>query len=159
MDNIKYKASLRQLIRTSAELKYKPKKQKIHGISKKCNECNKNRIHLDKNQPICYTCYTLSMIFKPSKNTIVDYFIKYTQITYSKTFRKIEFVWYDQFKDLEFIAERGFSKVYKATWINSLITYWNGKKQKYNQKANIQVALKSLYNSENLTSKELNKVI
>jgi len=32
----------------------------------------------------------------------------------------MEFVHYDQLEDIEFIAEGGFSKVYKATWIDGM---------------------------------------
>ncbi|RIA85114.1 kinase-like domain-containing protein, partial [Glomus cerebriforme] len=37
----------------------------------------------------------------------------------------MEFVPYDQFKDIKFIAEGGFSKIYKATWIDGPIRGWN----------------------------------
>jgi hypothetical protein len=32
------------------------------------------------------------------------------------------FVPYEEFKNIEFIGEGGFSKIYKATWINCLIS-------------------------------------
>ncbi len=61
-----------------------------------------------------------------------------------------------QFKDIEFIAEGGFSRVYKATWIDGLIKKnWN----KVYREAIEQVALKKLNNSKNITSKELNEVL
>ena len=53
----------------------------------------------------------------------------------------MEFVPYDQFKNIEYIAEGGFSKIYKATWIGGPT-----------------VVLKKLNNSKNITSKELNEV-
>ena len=55
----------------------------------------------------------------------------------------MEFVPYDQFKDVEFIAKGGFSKIYKATRIGR----------------NQTVVLKKLNNSKNITSKELNEVL
>ena len=33
----------------------------------------------------------------------------------------MEFVLYDRFKDVKFIAEGGFSKIYKATWVDGRI--------------------------------------
>ncbi|RIA94179.1 hypothetical protein C1645_873635 [Glomus cerebriforme] len=39
----------------------------------------------------------------------------------------MEFVPYDQFNNVEFIVEGGFSKIYKATWINGSISEWNRK--------------------------------
>ena len=72
------------------------------------------------------------------------------------------FVPYDRFKNVEFIAEGGFSKIYKATWIDGpAITKWNKKKQSFGKssKKNDAVVLKKLNNSKNVTSKELNEVI
>ena len=89
-------------------------------------------------------------------------FIRYTQLNRSEDIGRMEFVPYDHFKDIEFIAEGGFSRVYKATWIDGPIEYWkiwNEKEQKYNRRANEEVVLKKLNNSENLTSKELNEVL
>jgi serine/threonine protein kinase len=83
--------------------------------------------------------------FIPSGNKIVDDFIRYTQINLTKKAGKMEFVPYNQFKNLEFIAEGGFSKIYKATWIDR---YYH----------NSTVVLKKLNNSKNITSKELNEV-
>jgi hypothetical protein len=37
----------------------------------------------------------------------------------------LEFVPHDQFKNIEFIAEGGFSKIYKATWINGPVIGYN----------------------------------
>ena len=64
----------------------------------------------------------------------------------------MEFIPYDQFKDVEFIAEGGFSKIYKATWIDGPVNRY------YVRQPNYSVALKKLNNSKNITSKELNEV-
>ncbi|RGB22641.1 hypothetical protein C1646_775769 [Rhizophagus diaphanus] len=71
----------------------------------------------------------------------------------------MEFVPFDNFKDVSFVAEGGFSKIYKAIWINGPITNWSEKKQKYNHRKNMTVALKELNNFKNLNSKELNEVL
>ncbi len=77
-------------------------------------------------------CMIYHLLHK-SGNKIVDDFIKYTQseLFIQSTQSKLEFnmmmefVPYNQFEDIEFIAEGGFSKVYKATWINGHIQRWN----------------------------------
>ena len=81
---------------------------------KKCNECKKRRPLYGSHQ--CRNCYKTKSIFKPSGNKVIDDFIRYTLINDNKLSGKMEFVPYDQFKDVEFIAEGGFSKIYKATW-------------------------------------------
>ena len=63
----------------------------------------------------------------------------------------MEFVPYDQFENVEFIAEGGFSKIYKATWVDV-----PRNKRKRNNK--MTVVLKELNNSKNINSKELNEV-
>src|SRR6266540_2049269 len=128
----------------------------------KCNECNKRRKRYEEDHEICRTCYRSNTIFKPIGNKIIDDFIKHTQCNRLDDIGKMESVPYDQFKDIEFIAEGGFSKVYKATWIDGPINKnrsgWKTVEQKYRRVANKQVALKKLNNSKNITSKELNEV-
>ena len=115
---------------------------------KTCNECNRTRkifIH-----EICHVCHKAKSVVIPSGNKVIDDFIRYTQTNKVTKYGKIEFVPYDKFKDIEFIAEGGFSKVYKATW--------NEVKQKYNRRGKEIVVLKELDNSKNINSKELNEV-
>src|ERR1043166_9244938 len=88
---------------------------------KKCNECNRNRkifIH-----EICHVCHKAKSVI-PSGNKVVDDFIRYTYTNRTEKKGKIEFVPYDRFKVIEFIAEGGFSKVYKATWTDGPTTKW-----------------------------------
>ncbi|GES88895.1 kinase-like domain-containing protein [Rhizophagus clarus] len=88
--------------------------------------------------------------YKLSGNKVVDNFIKYTQKhNYLETGR-MEFVSYDQFENIEFFAEGGFSKIYKATWVIR-----DDKKRNTKRKT---VALKNINNSKNVTSKDLNEL-
>ena len=88
-----------------------------------------------------------------SGNKIVDNFIKNTQ---SLGAGRMKFAPYDQFEDIEFFAEGGFSKLYNATWI---IWTNNRKNRKLNYKQKKKtVALKSLNGSKNITFKDLNEV-
>ena len=117
---------------------------KIH-----CNECNKNRTPLDKSHQICHVCHEAKRLTL-SGNKVIDDFIRYTQTNYIKKEGKMEFFPYDQFKNIEFIAEGGFSKIYKAIWIDGPVTNYNTMCS--------TVVLKKLNNSKNITSKELNEV-
>jgi hypothetical protein len=97
-----------------------------------------------------------------SGNKAVDDFINYTQKYNHLKTGKMEFVSYDQFENIELLAEGGFSQIYKATWVTR-----NNKKHinKYTRKNNKHInkyktiALKKLNNSENITSKDLNEVL
>ena len=97
----------------------------------------------------------MKKIFKPSGNKIIDDFIRYTQTNLDTVEGKMEFVPYEQFKNVEFIAEGGFSKIYKATWIDGPIYDWDDLYRNPNK----TVVLKKLNNSKNITTKELNEVI
>jgi hypothetical protein len=116
-----------------------------------CTNCFKYNSHY----LICDSCYDKSI---KSGNKVVDDFIRYTHVKYN-SFKKsaksaMEFVPYDMFKNIEFIAEGGFSKVYKATWINGPIKYfYDGQRR-----GTTTIALKELHNSKNINSKELNEV-
>ncbi|CAB5374225.1 unnamed protein product [Rhizophagus irregularis] len=68
------------------------------------------------------------------------------------------FVPYDKFKNIEFIGEGGFSKIYKATWIDCKIAEWGTLDYTLRNKSKT-VALKRLNNSKNINSKELNEEI
>jgi serine/threonine protein kinase len=119
---------------------------------KTCIECNRARkifIH-----EICHVCHKAKSLIQ-SGNKVIDDFIRYTQTNNVYKDGKIEFVPYDKFKDIEFIAEGGFSKVYKATWT---ISKWSEAKQKHNRISKKKVVLKELNNSKNIDYKELNEV-
>jgi hypothetical protein len=142
--------SLSQPTETTLEPKIKRK------IYEKCNECNKRRRPLDESHQICRICYKMKPIFKSSGNKIIDDFIGRTQIN---LVTDKEFVPFDQFINIEFIAEGGFSKIYKATWIDDPIDWYYYKKDtNIVRKPNHTVVLKKLNNSKNITSKELNEV-
>ncbi|CAG8607009.1 1192_t:CDS:2, partial [Rhizophagus irregularis] len=64
------------------------------------------------------------------------------------------FVPYEKFRNIKLIGEGGFSKIYKATWIDSKISE-EGILNYYLQNESKTVALKKINNSKNITSKEL----
>ncbi|CAB5363674.1 unnamed protein product [Rhizophagus irregularis] len=110
-------------------VKSKPKKIK-------CTECNRKRMPLDESHQICHVCYKIKRVYK--------------------RYGKLEYVPYEQFKNIEFIAEGGFSKIYKATWIDGPVISYNNKEKIRSQ--NYTVVLKKINNSKNITSKELNEL-
>jgi hypothetical protein len=141
--------SLSQPTETTLEPKIKRK------IYEKCNECNKRRRPLDESHQICRICYKIKTIFKPSGNKIIDDFIRRTQINLVKGQGKMEFVPFNQFINIEFIAEGGFSKIYKATWIDGPINWYD---DDISREPNHTVVLKKLKHSKNIISRELNEV-
>src|SRR3989442_8239679 len=81
----------------------------------------RSRKTLDESHQICHVCYKYKTAAtnKQSGNKVIDNCIKYTRTNYvDNNSGKMEFVPYDRFEIVEFIAEGGFSKIYKTTWID-----------------------------------------
>ncbi|GBB98851.1 hypothetical protein RclHR1_03340012 [Rhizophagus clarus] len=125
---------------------------------KRCNECDKIRKPSKENNQICYTCNKAKKRIILSGNKVIDDFIRYTQTNSPNNINgKMIFVPYEKFENIEFIGEGGFSKIYKATWIDckfsnrDILDYSLQNKSK-------TVALKKLNISKYITSKELNEL-
>lgn len=113
---------------------------------KKCSKCDRTTFIYDQ---FCYQCRNEKMVssISLSGNNVIDNFIRYTLANPYKKEWIMEFVPYSRFKD---VAEGGFSKIYKASWIDGPIKNWDDNKQKYNRFGKTTVALKELNNSKNI---------
>ena len=94
-------------------------------------------------------------LFYKSGNKVVDDFIRNVQIDHSLKDNMMEFVPYDRFKDIEFIAK---FKAYEATWNDGYIQDWNKNEMNFKRSGPRVVVLKKLDNSENITRKKLEEV-
>src|SRR5256885_1190797 len=66
-----------------------------------------------------------------SGNVDIDKFIQNTQLSANRSVDVIEWIPYDRFYDIEYIAKGGFGKVYRAIWIDGYIWYWDIKNQNW----------------------------
>src|SRR5918912_2776954 len=88
-----------------------------------------------------------------SDNDDIDKFIRDTQLSADEYWKVLEWIPYDKFYDIKYIAKGGFGKVYKANWIDGRIYSWDNKNQNWIRSGpNMEVALKSLNNSKNVMS-------
>ncbi|EXX69538.1 hypothetical protein RirG_095140 [Rhizophagus irregularis DAOM 197198w] len=122
-------------------------------LNNKCKECNKiycNSIYFQRN----FENWT-------SGNDDIDKFIQDTQLSAHKDVKEaLEWIPYNRFYDIKYIAKGGFGKVYRAYLTNGFITDWDSKNQKWKRNSNdILVALKSLNNSKNITPEFINEVL
>ncbi len=99
--------------------------------------------------------YVTYHLLHKSGNKVVDDFISYTQINSNLGAGMLEFVPYDQFKDIEIIAK---VESYEATWIEGNIKSWNKKEINFKRSSPMQVVLKRFNNSESITSNDINEV-
>ncbi|RIA91595.1 kinase-like domain-containing protein [Glomus cerebriforme] len=71
----------------------------------------------------------------------------------------LEWIPYDRFYNIEYIAKGGFGKVYRAIWIDGFIHHWDNKNQNWERRyPNKNVALKSLNNSQNVRLEFFNEI-
>jgi serine/threonine protein kinase len=68
-----------------------------------------------------------------------------------------EWIPYSQFSHIKERGKGGFAKVYSAKWKDGPL-YYSDFEEGYTRKQNKKVALKCLYNSQNITDEFLNEV-
>ncbi|RIA81905.1 kinase-like domain-containing protein [Glomus cerebriforme] len=93
-----------------------------------------------------------------SGNDDIDKFIQHTQLSATVWHKVLEWIPYDRFYNIKYIAKGGFGKVYRANWIDGHIINWDDENQNWERLLpNKDVALKSLNNSKNVTLEFINE--
>ncbi|CAG8654226.1 9370_t:CDS:2 [Cetraspora pellucida] len=119
-------------------------------VTRRCNKCKRSRLHYNENAQQCNFCNQLML----SGNKFIDNLL--TKLNKQKAF--IEFIPYEQFDDIIYLSEGGFSKIYKARCVNGIRTKWNGRQQRFTHNTNATIVLKSLNNSEAISHDFLNEL-
>ena len=131
------------------------KRYKKYGL---CGECKQPKTTI-----WCRVC-VFQQNFKnwTSGNHDVDEFIQKAQLKANDENQIIEWIEYDRFENVEYLAKGGFGTTYKAIWKDGYINYWDsGKNQiirKKDDEKGHQVALKCLHNSQDITVEFLREV-
>ena len=133
------------------------KRKEAYGI---CGECNEP----GTGKRWCQPCNTkrFKENFKnwTSGNKDIDELIQYSQLNATYRGNCLEWLPYEKFQNITYIAKGGFGKVYSAKWPEGFILYWGIENQEwYRRSAGGKFALKSLDNSSNISSDFLNEVI
>ena len=96
-----------------------------------CEECNQKKTGVTW----CNTCNAkhFQQNFKnwTSGNIEIDKFIQSTQLSSNRYDKVSEWIPYDRFNNIEYIAKGGFGEVYRANWIDGHILHWNNKNQNW----------------------------
>ncbi|POG81761.1 hypothetical protein GLOIN_2v1138743 [Rhizophagus irregularis DAOM 181602=DAOM 197198] len=111
----------------------------------------------------CHTCNSnhFKNNFKnwTSGNDDIDKFLQNIQLSADNNFKVLEWIPYERFYNIEYIARGGFGTVYKAIWIDGYIRERDNKNQNWKRSGQYTfVALKSLNYSESVIPKILNEV-
>jgi hypothetical protein len=96
-----------------------------------------------------------------SGNDNIDKFIQNNQLSahaFYEVKNALEWIPYDRFNNITYIAKGGFGKVYQANWIDGNIVVWDDKNHNWKRYGNKVVALKSLNNSKNISLEFMNEV-
>ncbi|RHZ61870.1 hypothetical protein Glove_345g41 [Diversispora epigaea] len=100
----------------------------------KCNECQQDNTGEDW----CNTCnrerFQIGFDSWKGGNVEIDQFIQQTQLNANKCEEVIEWIPFDKFDNVEYLAEGGFGKIYKAKWSDGYIKCWkneNWKRMRY----------------------------
>jgi hypothetical protein len=123
-------------------------------LNNKCKKCNN----------ICYAIhFQHKFIDWTSGNDDIDKFIQDTQLSAHNNAdanEALEWIPYNRFYDIKYIAKNEFGEVYRANWIDGNIWYWDNKNQNWKRNnLNRFVNLKSLNTPNDLTLELANKVV
>ncbi|POG65475.1 kinase-like domain-containing protein, partial [Rhizophagus irregularis DAOM 181602=DAOM 197198] len=135
---------------TDKELKERYKK---YGL---CHDCSQP----ETGSFYCQSCNSprFKQNFKnwTSGNHDVDEFIQKAQLKAKDWKHIIEWIEYDKFEDVEYLAKGGFGTTFKAVWKDGPI--WDYDNDQWKRAAKTKVALKCLYNSQDITADFLKEV-
>jgi hypothetical protein len=135
---------------------------KVFGLCKECKQPNTGYYW-------CQPCNSkhFKQNFKnwTSENYKVDKFIQKVQLKAKYHTENLEWIEYDRFENVKYLAKGGFGIIYKAIWKDGYIDKWDPEYNQWGRSKfwgeeyeNFPVALKCLYNSQDITSNFLREV-
>ena len=127
-----------------------------------CIECQQPRNDRDWCRPCNAKRFQQNFKNWTSGNPYIDVFIQDSQLKATSAGKVLEWIPCEKLSSIEYFAEGGFGKVYKAWWPESSIKCWSAKYDRWEREEETyshgRVALKSLNNSQNITTEFLQEV-
>ncbi|GBB91921.1 hypothetical protein RclHR1_19380005 [Rhizophagus clarus] len=131
------------------------KRKQVYGI---CGECNEPGTGWKWCRPCNAKRFKENFKNWTSENKDIDEFIQQSQLNAVHYRNYIEWIPFEKFQNITYIAEGGFSKVYSVEWPEGHIEYWDIENQKWKTYNWGKYALKSLNNSSDICSDFLNEI-
>ncbi|RGB36277.1 kinase-like domain-containing protein [Rhizophagus diaphanus] len=128
-----------------------------NGLCKECKQPNTDNTSDTWCQPCNSNHFQQNFINWASGNDKVDKFIQRTQLKANNNLEFLEWIEYDRFKNIKYLGKGGFSTIYKAFWKDGYIRSWDSENNKW-YRSKINVALKCLNDSKNITAEFLNEI-
>jgi hypothetical protein len=132
------------------------KRKQAYGI---CGECNEPGTGWEWCQPCNAKRFKDNFTNWTNGNKDIDEFIQQSQLNAVYFSKYIEWIPFENFKNITYITKGGFGKIYSAEWPEGCIRCWDIENQKWERIGEIKVALKSLDNSSCISTEFLNEVI
>ncbi|PKC55464.1 hypothetical protein RhiirA1_503356 [Rhizophagus irregularis] len=140
------------------DLFYQQENKFVPRELKDCPECGKPRISFGW----CKDCETNSMKenfpYWTSENKEIDELIHHTQLNASQTCDYLEWIPFDKFEMVKYIGSGGFGSTYSALWMEGPRWIWDDGAQEWTRAGPMNVALKFLDNSQNISSSYIGQV-
>ena len=137
------------------ELKERYKK---HGLCNECKQPNTSKYIYGWCQSCNAKRFQQNFQNWTSGNHDIDEFIQKTQLKARNKNEVIEWVEYDRFENVEYLAKGGFGTTYKAIWKDGYIRSWDSENNQRRRRGEHDVALKCLHNSQDITAEFLREV-
>ncbi|CAB4414698.1 unnamed protein product [Rhizophagus irregularis] len=131
------------------------KRKQVYGI---CGECNEPGTGQKWCQPCNAKRFKDNFKNWTSGNKDIDEFIQHSQLNALHYRKYLEWMPFEKFQDITYIAEGGFGKIYSVKWPEGHIEYWNIEYQIWHKGHYDKYVLKSLNNSSNISSDFLNEI-
>ncbi|POG80477.1 kinase-like domain-containing protein [Rhizophagus irregularis DAOM 181602=DAOM 197198] len=112
------------------------KRKQIYGI---CGECNEPGTGEDWCQPCNAKRFKDNFKNWTSGNKHIDEFIQQSQLNAVYYSKKLEWIPFENFNDIIYIARGGFGKVYSAEWPEGYIYSWDIENQKWNRYGDMKI--------------------
>ena len=131
------------------------KRKEVYGI---CGECNEPGAGEHWCQPCNAKRFKENFKNWTSGNKDIDELIQHSQLNATYFGNCLEWIPFENFQNVSYIAKGGFGKIYSAEWPEGYITYWNINNQMWYRSIGYEMALKGLDNSSDISTDFLNEV-
>ncbi|EXX64697.1 hypothetical protein RirG_140360 [Rhizophagus irregularis DAOM 197198w] len=131
------------------------KRKQVYGI---CGECNEPGTGQNWCQPCNAKRFEDNFKNWTSGNKDIDKVIQESQLNAVHFKKFLEWIPFEKFQNITYVAKGGFGKIYSAEWPEGISEYWDIENQKWHKITDLKVALKSLDNSSDICSDFLNEV-
>jgi|ERR1051325_422509 hypothetical protein len=124
-----------------------------------CDECKQPNTYYYWCPPCMVKRFQPNFKNWTSGNDEVDKFIQESQLKAESHLEVLEWIEYDSFENIEYLARGGFGTVFKAIWKDGRIIKWDSNERQLKRDQQTEVALKCLHNnSQDITAEFLSEV-